>query len=1491
MEAMNFLGAQFELWAYKWRKIVFCELCCYSLSVLKEFRPEIQFELPFRVVFVKRCGYLLRNTYVNPPKHVTQTTIVEDGAITTTISSPVTAKEKIKKKNDMKAISMLLMALPNEHLMTFNQYKDAKSLFAAIEARFGGNEATKKTQMTLLKQMYENFSATSTDLPSEWNTHAVVWRNKSDLDTMNIDDLYNNFKIVKQEETGKNITINRSDTASFDKSKVECYNCHKMGHFTRECSRPRIQDSINRYQDSSRRTVNVEETPPKAMVAIDGVGFDWSYMAEDEAPTNMALMAFLDSESLDKLIESQITNNSKKGLGYESYHAVPPPPTWLFSTPKTDLSYFGLEEFKQPQFESYGPKSCEKESKNVSEEIPNEPKEYPDAPLVKNIVLDNKDCSVESPVVVEKKIDVPTIAKVEVVRPKQQEKPVRKIVRLRAVNTARPTAVNTARPSAVNTVRPNSAVGHPQKKDQGYVGSGCSRYMIGNMSYLSEFKEFDEGYVTFGEERKEEELLVKELLKLVFFLASKDETTGIVKKFITKIENLVDKKVKQNGVAERRNRTLIEDARTMLADSKLPTTFWTKAVNTDHLGKFDGKADEGYFVGYSMKSKDFRVYNIRTRRVEENLHIEFLENKPIIAGAELKWLFDIDMLTESMNYVPVIAGTNSDNFADGSLLFDSSLKLSDDAGSPSFGDAKKKHDEMPGLKTIATNDDSKEEYDFTNLESSIPVNPTPTTRTHKDHPLKQMDVNSAFLYERIKEEVCVCQPLWFEDPDHSDKVYKVVKAPYVLHQAPRAWYETLPNYLLGNGFYKGKIDQTLFIKRQKRDVLLVQVYVDDIIFGSTKKELCTEFERLMKDKFQMSFMEELTFFLGLQVKQKEDGIFISQDKYITEFLRKFNFSYVKSTNTLVDTEKTLVKDVDGADVDVHLYKFMIGSLMYLTASRPDIMYAVCVCTRSQVTPKALHLHAVKRSMVGVGEMIQLKLVKTVNGKKQIQALVDKKKVIITKTSVRSDLHLKDAEGTKCLPTAIIFEQLILIGAKTTDWNEFSSTMASAIICLATNQKFNFSKYIFDHMVKNLEDGVKFLMFLIFVQVFLDSQVEGMLKHKEIYVTPSHTKKIFANMKKCGKDFSDEHVTITSNDPLLNDMFDTSIFDDEEVVSKKKVSTAGPVPTAGEVVTTVGVEVSDAAITSQIFMDEITLAKALIDIKTSKPKAKRILMKEPSETPTLTPKDTSQQSSKAKDKGKAKMIEPEKPLKRKELIMIDEKVAKNLEAQMQAELEEEERLARQKEEEDNIDLIESCDNTQAMMDADYDLVTRLQEEERGELSIKEKLRLFVKLMDKRKKHFFQNLKMKRSEASHQLKLKRGIKCCEKAVEGSEKAEEDSSKREASNLEQEDAKRQRIKEENEYAELKRCLEIIPEDDDDVTIEATPLSSKSPTIVDYKIYKEGRKIFFKIIRADARFNKTKPVDDIDNLIFQTLKTMYEHHVEDNTWKYQQGTAKVLN
>ncbi|GKC73026.1 putative ribonuclease H-like domain-containing protein, partial [Tanacetum coccineum] len=353
-------------------------------------------------------------------------------------------------------------------------------------------------------------------------------------------------------------------------------------------------------------------------------------------------------------------------------------------------------------------------------------------------------------------------------------------------------------------------------------------------------------------------------------------------------------------------------------------------LNTiDHLGKFDGKSDEGFFIGYSLSSKAFRVYNIRTMKVEENLHIRFLENKPIIAGDGPKWLFGIDVLTESMNYVPVVAGTNSNDSVDG-LLFDSSSKNdSNDEPQPS-NDTRKKNDDSeinnqerpekssqdvntvgPSINTARTNDNigslnintgiptgnttpledtyadlfgDKTNVDMSNISTTYPVSSTPNTRIHKDHSLAQvigdiqssvqtrrmineqrfisavyegkthedlhnclnkarlvaqgytqeegidydevfapvarieairlllayasfkyfvvyqMDVKSAFMYGKIEEEVYVYQPPGFEDPEFPDKVYKVEKPLYGLHQAPRAWYETLSTYLLDNRF-------------------------------------------------------------------------------------------------------------------------------------------------------------------------------------------------------------------------------------------------------------------------------------------------------------------------------------------------------------------------------------------------------------------------------------------------------------------------------------------------------------------------------------------------------------------------------------------------------------------------------------------------------------------------------------------------------------------
>ncbi|KAG2380359.1 Retrovirus-related Pol polyprotein from transposon TNT 1-94 Protease [Vigna angularis] len=226
--------------------------------------------------------------------------------------------------------------------------------------------------------------------------------------------------------------------------------------------------------------------------------------------------------------------------------------------------------------------------------------------------------------------------------------------------------------------------------------------------------------------------------------------------------------------------------------------------------------------------------------------------------------------------------------------------------------------------------------------------------------LFQMDVKSAFLNGYIKEDVFVEQPPGFEDFKNPNHIYKLKNALYGLKQAPRSWYERLSNFLVENGFNRGKIDSTLFIKRIGKHFLIVQVYVDDIIFGSSNATLCENFAKSMQGEFEMSMMGELTFFLGLQIKQMEKETFISQTKYCREILKKFEMDNAKEASTPMGTSCYLDKDETGKEVSQTKYRSMIGSLLYLTASRPDIMQSVCVCARYQSSPRESHLTAVKR---------------------------------------------------------------------------------------------------------------------------------------------------------------------------------------------------------------------------------------------------------------------------------------------------------------------------------------------------------------------------------------------------------------------------------------------------------------------------------------------------------------------------------------------------
>jgi hypothetical protein len=214
-----------------------------------------------------------------------------------------------------------------------------------------------------------------------------------------------------------------------------------------------------------------------------------------------------------------------------------------------------------------------------------------------------------------------------------------------------------------------------------------------------------------------------------------------------------------------------------------------------------------------------------------------------------------------------------------------------------------------------------------------------------------MDVKSAFLNGPLFELVYVEQPPGFEDPKFPNHVYKLHKALYGLKQAPRAWYECLNDFLFKNNFIMGKADSTLFTHKVDKNIFVCQIYIDDIIFGSTDKKFCEKFSRIMTKRFEMSMMGELRFFLGFQVKQMKEGTFICQTKYVKDMLKKFDMADAKPIKTPMALNGHLDLNEEGKSVDQKVYRSMIVSLLYLCASRPDIMLSVCMCARFQANPK------------------------------------------------------------------------------------------------------------------------------------------------------------------------------------------------------------------------------------------------------------------------------------------------------------------------------------------------------------------------------------------------------------------------------------------------------------------------------------------------------------------------------------------------------------
>ncbi|GJX67711.1 putative ribonuclease H-like domain-containing protein [Tanacetum coccineum] len=957
---------------------------------------------------------------------------------------PSTTEEKMCKKNDVKARSLLLMALPNEHQLTFNQYADAQSMFIAIKARFGGNDATKKTQKALLKQQYENFNATSSE---------------------SLDSIFKPGSQLVHEDLEQ---IHDDDLEEMDRK----WNMALLSMRARKF----YQSTGGRYVPELRG------------------GFDWMIW-RDEVQANMALMAFSDSEVLrnfnylDKLVGprnssskpttvcNRESNNSKENIDdsltqqpksvTETSSAVPTLKNWCQddeeedeSTPYVEEIYLTVLRKHLPNvntvrargFNAVKPSACwvwrpikpngaslsnsqlndkgfvdsgcsRHMSGNIAHlsdfkdfnggyvtfggganggkitgkgTIKTDKLDFEDVYFVKElkfnlfsvsqmcdkknyVLFTDSECLVLSP-----NFKLPDESQILLKIPRQNNMysfdmknivPKDGLTCLVAKATSEESMLWHRRLGHVNfkninkLVKENLVRDLPLKRfenDQTCVAClkgkqhrvSCKTKAFSPITkplFMLHMDLFGPTFVSSLMHKKYCLVVTDDYSRFswVFFLRTKDETSEILKNFIKEIENLVDKKVKiirsdngtefknhvmdefcrekgikreysvartpqQNGVAERKNRTLIEAARTMLADSKLPTTFWAEAVSTacyvqnrvlivkphnktpyelfrgikpaigfmkpfgchvtilntlDKLGKFDGKSDEGFFVGYSLSSKAFRVYNIRTRKVQENLHVGFLENKPMLEGNGPKWLFDLDSLTQSMNYVPVVAGTFSNVSAGIQGVSEYFIK--------SVADAKKTRFKLWTHEDCSFLDDGFDEHQ---VNTASP----------------QVNTGSGAISTAT--------------PEVNTATSEGLMGPI----------PTLKSHKRGSAYDLGNLSHLMQFPPPSYKIEAIRIFLAYASYMGF-----TVYQMDVKSAFLYGQIEE-------EVQQRSK-VFISQDKYVHDILKKFNYSDVKSASTPTDLERPLVKDADADDVDEHLYRSMIGSLMYLTASRPDII--------------------------------------------------------------------------------------------------------------------------------------------------------------------------------------------------------------------------------------------------------------------------------------------------------------------------------------------------------------------------------------------------------------------------------------------------------------------------------------------------------------------------------------------------------------------------
>ncbi|GJV73918.1 retrovirus-related pol polyprotein from transposon TNT 1-94 [Tanacetum coccineum] len=1113
---------------------------------------------------------------------------------------PITSvEEKATRRLEVKARSTLMMGILNEHQLKFNSIKDAKLLLEAVEKRFGDNATTKKTQRNLLKQQYEKFTAPRSEmldqtfdrlqklmsqlelldenlsqedvnqkllrsLSPKWNTHVVVWRNKAKLDTMSMDDLYNNLKVYEPEVKGMSSSSSSTQNMAF-------------------------VSSLNNNTSSSNEVVNAAHGVTTASTQVNT-----AYSTNIDNLSDAVICLFFASQpnspqlAHEDLQQIHPDDIKEMDLRWQMAMLTIRARRFLKKTGrKLTINGNGTISFNKSKVECYNchkrvyfARECKaprnQDNKNKESSRRSMPVETSTSTALVScdgllfcVFIDQVNTA-HSKTIVNAASPMSYLSKTAysaVKRPIHKNTTFKNSKIDQRVNTISGKKINTARPKAVvNVVKGNSFnavkasacwVWKPKTKILDHVSKhnsasitlkkfdyidaqGRSKHMTWNMSYLTNYEEIDGGYVAFGMNPKGEKITRKCTQSNDEDLRKESECNDQEK------EDNVDSTNNVNATSK--NEVNIVGGKTSI---ELP--FDLNMPGLEDYSIFDlSRDDEDDGAEADMNNLDttIQVSPILTTRIHKDHPLDQVIGDLQSATQTRKMSKNL----KEHGFVSTIQQRTNHKDLQNCLFAcflsqEEPKKVIHALKDPSWIEAMNKKEEMGIVirnkaRLVAQWYTQEEGIDYD--EVFAPVARIEAIRlflayaSFKDFMVYQMDVKSAFLYRKIEEEVYVCQAPGFEDPDFPNRVYKVEKALYGLHQAPRVEVKTAS------------------IPMETQKPLLKAKWEDRGVCACARYQVNPKVSHLHAVKRIFRYLKG----------QPKLGLWYPKDS---------PFDLVAYTDS----------DYAGASLD---RKSTTGGLINTVI----------------IVKIAMFWSTVKA--------------KTINGEVQLHALVDGKKIIIIESTVRRDLQLEDTEGVDCLPNSTIFEQLTLMSSKTTAWNKFSSTMASAIICLATNQKV------------------------------LDLEKTKTTQANEI-----------ASLKRRVKKLEKKNRSKTHK---LKRLYKVGL-------------------TASYLLPT----------TVTITTEEITLAQALEALKTSKPKVKGIVFQKPGKSTTTTATISSQQSL---DKGKGIMIEePVKPMKKKDLIRLDEEVALKL----QAEFYEEERLAN--------------------IDDDHQLAESLQAQEQEEFSVEEK----------------------------------------------------------------------------------------------------------------------------------------------------------------------------